>query len=63
MPVEFARKDGTRRIRFKTGVAYEGTDYEAGQEAEVSERWAHTFIAQGRAEEVREVAREKSKRG
>ncbi len=53
-PVEFLSQDQTptRRIRFKTGVAYKGLDYFENDEATVDERWAYIFIQQGRAVEV-----------
>lgn len=52
MPVEFADKKGTRRIRFITGVHHDGVDYGPEykqQEANVNPAAAASYVAQGRA--------------
>ena len=52
MPVGFADKKKTRKVRFLTGVFYEGTDYGPDYkdtEAVIDAANAHAFVAQGRA--------------
>lgn len=41
---------GTTRLRFKAGVAHEGTDYFAGDVAVIDTYHARQYVAQGRAE-------------
>jgi hypothetical protein len=52
MPVEFADRSKTRRVKFVTGVHHEGVDYGPDyelQEADVNAAAAAAYVAQGRA--------------
>lgn len=52
MPVEFADRKQTRRVKFVTGVHHDGVDYGPDyeqQEADVNAAAAAAYVAQGRA--------------
>jgi len=59
--VGYHTKDGTRRIKFISNVAYEGTDYGpdyAEAEVELPANWAYQFVSEGRAVYADEGTRE-----
>lgn len=65
MPAGFVdKKQPPRKVRFLTGVFYEGTDYGPGykeEEAVIDAANAAAFVAQGRAVYVDEEAEAPSK--
>ena len=61
-PVEsFADTTKTKKVKFLRNTACEGTDYYIGDVADADIRWATTWLATGRVEEVKgEVKGEES---